>query len=272
MKFCKKSLPEMGMAFLLSTLKNLLARPTVQSTLRAQARRILTGSREKPHRDIADVEICSYQIMQLWEQRGITPTTICIDGLPGSGKSSLGRSLAKKTGLEWKTLNWKDLEYPYFFQEGRIYENIRLLRTQDVDNFDLIIYIDCPIDTAIRRVMQRDRDGILLDFFDFPKLKEIGDLAFDTIAGEEIGIGESDVKIKFRPNYGYRDMEKLKSRLAAMGRDVEGLSKEELLFGYCYGKPQRGIAPYVKPGAYNREILEGLSAALKRTKVSRRLL
>lgn len=108
MKFCKKSLPEMGMAFLLSTLKNLLARPTVQSTLRAQARRILTGSREKPHRDIADVEICSYQIMQLWEQRGITPTTICIDGLPGSGKSSLGRSLAKKTGLEWKTLNWKD--------------------------------------------------------------------------------------------------------------------------------------------------------------------
>lgn len=260
----------MGIAFLFSTLKNLLSRPTVQSTLRAQARWIFTGSREKPHRDIPGVEICSYRIMELWERRGICPSSICIDGLPGSGKSSLGRSLAKKTGLQWKTLNWKDLEYPYPFEEGRIYENIRLIRTQDVENFDLIIYIDCPVEIATHRVMERDRDGIFLDVMDLPKLKEIGDAAFKMIAGEEIRIGQTPVKIKFRPDDGYRDIEKLKSRLEAMGRDVEGFSKEELLFIYCHGKPQRGIAPYVKPGAYNQEILSGLFAALKRTKVSRR--
>jgi hypothetical protein len=270
MKLYRKSLPEMGIAFLFGTLKSLFSRPTVQSTLRAQTRWVLTGSREKPYRDIPEVEICSYRIMELWERGGMRPSTICIDGLPGSGKSSLGRSLAKKAGLEWKTLNWKDLEYPYPFEEGRIYENIRLIRTQDIEHFDLIIYIDCPVDTATCRVMERDRDGIFLDVIDLPKLKEIGDAAFEMIAGEEIRIWQSPARIKFRPADGYRDIENLAHRLEAMGQHVQGFSKEELLFLYCRGKPERGIAPYVKPGAYNRELLSGLSAALRRTKLSRR--
>jgi hypothetical protein len=30
----------------------------------------------------------------------------------------------------------------YSFLPGRIYENIRLFRTQDIDHFDVIIYIE----------------------------------------------------------------------------------------------------------------------------------
>lgn len=271
-KFYGNSLPVAGITFLFSTLRNLLSRPSVQSTLRAQARWIFTGSREKPYRDVPDVEVYSHWIMKLLERRGKSPSTICIDGLPGSGKSSLGRSLAKHAGLRWKTLNWKDLERPYPFDTGWIYENIRLIRTQEIEQFDMIIYIDCPVDTATRRVVERDRDGMMLDVIDFFKLKEIGDAAFEMIGGEEIRLDGSPVRIKFRPENGFMDFERLKNRLEARGTAAEGFSKEELLFVYCYGKPQQGIIPYLKPGAYNKEILSGFTEALKRVIVSRRII
>jgi hypothetical protein len=44
--------------------------------------------------------------------------------------------------------------------------------------------------------------------------------------------------------------------------DTEGFSKEELLFIYCDGKPKSGILPYIKLGAYNRELFSGLYDAL----------
>ena len=181
--------------------------------------------------------------MELLDNKGIAPRSISIDGLPGSGKSSLGRSLAKKTGLEWRTLYWKELREPFPFEEGLIYENIRLMRTQSIESFDMIIYLDCSIDAATSRVMERGRDGILIDLLDFPKLKKIGDVAFEMADGEELRITQTPLRIKLRPKGGYRDIEKLKDRLEARGLDVEGFSKEELLFIYCYGKPREGISP-----------------------------
>ena len=268
-KFYKTSLPEMGVAFLFETAKNLLSRRTVVSTLRAQVRWLATGSREKPYRSISSVEYYSDKIMELLHNKGVAPRSVCIDGLPGSGKSSLGRSLAKKTGLEWRTLYWQELKEPFPFEEGLIYENIRLIRTQSIESFDMLIYLDCSIDAATSRVMERDRDGILIDLLDFPMLKKIGDLTFEMADGEEFRIAQTPLRIKFRPKGGYRDIEKLKERLKAGGRDVEGFSKEELLFIYCYGKPREGIFPYIKKSAYNKEILSGLSEGLKRVIVAR---
>ena len=104
---------------------------------------------------------------------------------------------------------------------------------------------------------------------DFTLLKKIGDTAFEMLDGEEINIEESPIRMKTRPARGYRDLEKLKNRVREKGFAVEGFSKEELLFICCYGRPQGGISPYVKIGAYNSEIFSGISSALTLALVKR---
>jgi hypothetical protein len=261
--FTKKTLPAMAVAFATGTAKNLMAKDTVRSAIRGRVRRLLTGSSEKPYEDVPAVEAYADQIVRMLDEKNISPKTIGIDGPPGSGKSTLGRSLAKRTGLMWRCLDLRDMQEPYFFLPGRIYENIRLFRTQNIDGFDVIIYIDCQVADAQHRVVERDRNGALADYVDFKKLKKIGDTAFEMADGEEIMIPTSPIRIKIRPKGGYRDIDQLRMILQSRGLDVEGLSKEELLFIYCYGKPKSGIIPYVKFGAYSNEILSGAIAALR---------
>ncbi|NVL90187.1 MAG: hypothetical protein HWN69_04210 [Desulfobacterales bacterium] len=270
-KFYKKTLPDMAITFVSTTVKNLLARDTVRSAIRGEVRKIITGNREKFYQEVLTVDDYADKIMKILNDRGISPRCICIDGLPGSGKSTLGRSLAKRTGLKWRTLCWKELNKAYPFNEGRIYENIRLIRTQDIDDFDIIIYIDCAMEEAQNRVIDRDRNAALADVVDFSRMKRIGDTAFEMLDGEEIRIEGSPIRIKLRPEKGYRDLENLKTRLEAKGFDVEGFSKEELLFIYCYEKPQSGLSPYVKLGAYKNEILSGIYTAVSKALVARYL-
>jgi len=261
--FTKKTLPNMAVAFLIATIKNLMAKDTVRSTIRGRVRRLLTGNSERPYQDVPAVKGYADQIVGILDEKNISPEIMGIDGPPGSGKSTLGRSLAKRTGLMWKCLYLRDMGEPYFFMPGRIYENIRLFRTQDIDNFDVIIYIDCQVEDAQHRVVERDRNGALADYVDFKKLKKIGDAAFGMADGEEIMIPMSPIRIKIRPKDGYGDIDNLRMILQSRGLDVEGFSKEELLFMYCYGKPKSGILPYIKFGAYNNEILSGAFAALR---------
>lgn len=270
--FHTKVLPEMVLVFLVHTLRNLLSRHNVRSALRAKARKIVTGSPEKPYRQVPEVEDWADAIMEIFLQNPKNyPNNICIDGLPGSGKSTLGRALSERCALPWQTIFWRQIKGPYPFRSGRIYENIRLIRTQDMDHFDWVIYVDCPIERAKVRVIRRDRDAALVDVVDFALLKQIGDAAFSMLDGEEIRIPGSSVRMKQRPSPGYRDLDELKMRLWSMNVNTERFNKEELLFMYCYGKPKSGIRPYLKLGAYNREIFSGLYDALT-TALGKRLL
>ncbi len=118
-KFYKKSLPDAALAFVGVTVANLLAKPTIRSTIRALVRRIVTGSREKlPYKEIPRIEYYADNIMKILDDKEITPKRICIDGMPGSGKSSLGRGLAKRTSLKWRTLYVKELNEDYPFKDG----------------------------------------------------------------------------------------------------------------------------------------------------------
>ena len=269
--FTKKRLPEMAVAFVTASIMNLLAKDTIRSAIRGRARKLFAGDAERPNQPVSAVEENADQIVRMLDENKISPETIGIDGPPGSGKSTLGRSLAKRTGLKWRCLYWRDMRESYFFLPGRIYENIRLFRTQDIENFDAIIYIDCQVEDAQRRVIERDRNGALADYVDFKMLKKIGDAAFEMADGEEIIIPMSPVRIKLRPKDGYKDSDNLRMILRSRGVDVEGFSKEELLFIYCYGKPKSGILPYVKFGAYNNEILSGAFAALRVASVKKLL-
>lgn len=269
--FYKKILPDMALFFVACSATNILRRQTVRSTAGVNVRKFLTGSRETPAEKIPAVEYFADTIMKTINEKGISPKLIAIDGPPGSGKSSLGKALAERCKLEWSTLYWKEISAAYPFNEGKIYENMRLVRTQNVEHFDIIIYIDCPLEEAKTRVITRNRNAALADIVDFSRLKKIGDAAFEMLDGEEIIIAQSSIRMKLKPQKGYRDLENLKNRLRQKEVDVSGYSKEELLFIYCYGKPQRGVSPYVKLGAYNKEIFSGIYQALVIALVKRSL-
>lgn len=257
-KFARIALVQFGAA----TARRLLSRATVRSTLRGQARKLLTGSREKPYQLVPLVERAAECIVELLDGRIPNPPCIGIDGIAGSGKSTLGRSLARKLGLEWRTLFGREMDQSVKLEKGTIYENIRLFRTQDIDHFDAIIYIDIPVEMAKQRVMDRDRNGALADLLDFEKLKRIGDAAFEAAGGQELRIPDSPARMKIRPAGGFGLGRHLATRLREQGLEPAELCTEELLFLHCYGQAHKGIRPYIKFGAYKRDILVGLLTGL----------
>ena len=246
----------------------MMNRPGVRASLEAAVLGLLGGSGEQFQSVEAARESADGIALNLQEAR-IVPNRLGVDGLPGSGKSTLARVLADKLCIKWISLDHENMDVPRdFAPERTVYEHQRLFRTQDVDVFDVIIYVDEPVGLSKARVLQRARTeargSIIIDVLDFDKLKEIGKLAFDVCEGETVSIPGSSLLVKVRPPGGFRAIENIVSRLRAAGHDAEGMGKEEMLFLLACGRPRSGLKAYFLPGAYNEELLRGLLMGIQR--------
>jgi len=240
----------------------LYSKPGLRATVDSLVMSITKGEAEK--RDYPkELESHADRIISLFNEKGINPKRLALDGVPGSGKSTLSRILADKLSMQWKSLDHMNLDKPIDFSaEGAVYEHHRLLRTQDIDWFDAIIYIDEPVEISKKQVLKRKRGGYLVDIMDYDKLKRVGKKAFDIAEGETFYIPGSYLKVKIRPEGGFRAYENIVSEMEARGVGAEGMSKEELIFLSTEQKARDGFLAYVNASAYNKEIFSGLARAL----------
>jgi len=246
----------------LALAKNVLSKPGINAYLEYHIEKIVSGWTELEQLP-EEVIRTADAIAGLFKARLISPNRIAIDGVPGSGKSSLAVSLADRLDMEVECLDHRNLDKEILFDKNRtIYEHHRLLRTQNIDNFDVIIYIDEPVEISKKKVLQRKRGGYLVDIMDYGKLKVMGEKAFSVAEGETIQIGSSFAKVKIRPEDGYRDVENISKELRQKGVNRTVLNKEEALFLCVEGRAKKGFTAYLNKRAYHRELLSALTTGL----------
>jgi len=219
-------------------------------------------------RQTAEAQRQAAEVVRVLQGRRVVPSRIGVDGLPGSGKSTLSRALADALGFEWRSLDHQNMNAPRDFTLGRaIYEHHRLLRTQEVDVFDAIIYVDERVDVSKARILERARPearrAVNIDVLDFQKLRTIGKLAFEVCDGVSIPIPGSTLVMKIRPPGGFNAVDNIVSRLHTAGHDAAWTCKEEMLFLLAYAKARSGLLAYFLPGAFNEELLTGLLAGVR---------
>jgi hypothetical protein len=246
----------------------ILERPGVRTSLEAAVLRLL-GVRGEPFAPDAAVLESVSRIAGVLQERRVAVTRLAVDGLPGSGKSTLARALAKRLCFARKSLDHQNMNVAQDFAAQRtVYEHHRLLRTQDVDGFEAVLYMDEPVQVCKARVLRRARvearSALITEVLDYDKLSQIGKLAFDVCDGETITISRGAVLMKLRPAGGFRAAENIADRLGAIGHAAAGLSKEQRLFLLAEGRPRSGLMAYFLPGAFNQEVLQGILAGLRR--------
>lgn len=208
-------------------------------------------------------------IREYLENNDIAPLRIGLDGLPGSGKSTLARGLAERMDMEWVCLDHQLSNEPHDFSKAKaIYEHHRLFRSQSLDNFDLLVYLNEPMEKIRRQILQRGRGAVLLELLDFEKMRQVGQKAFELTNGEVYRIPGTRIFLKARPAEGFCDRQRAIEELARLGfHDVNQLPKEALLFLLVDGEARSGIHAYHKGDAYVRELVDvvmGEIAALVR--------
>lgn len=239
-------------------------KPSIQATLHSLKMKKETGAAEILT-EVEEINRAADAIIDLFSSKGISPTRLAIDGVPGSGKSTLALALAKRMGFQCKALDYIDIDKPQDFSEQKmIYEHHRLFRTQEIDHFDAIIYIDEPIEICKEICLNRKRDAVNIDIFNYEKLKKIGEKAFAMASGKIYRIPDSHFKLKIRPRSGYKAYDKICDEVKAKGFAVKRRSLEELLFLSVYGKAKGGLSSYIKLSAYNHEFKKGLKAGIAR--------
>ncbi|MBF0465255.1 MAG: hypothetical protein HQK88_03600 [Nitrospirae bacterium] len=241
----------------------LYSKPGLHASVESLIKEIISGSGENGEYPVS-VENYADEIEFLFKKHNLKPNRLAIDGIVGCGKSTLSLALARKLGMRWQSLDHMNMDKPIDFSaENTIYEHHRLLRTQNIDCFDAIIYIDEPIEISKERILNRKRGGYLVDILDFEKHKRVGKMAFNVADGVEIAISDSFIKIKLRPKDGFKSHENIVAELKKKGIKAENISKEELLFLCTEHEVCKGFLAYVNADAYTKEILTGVASGLR---------
>lgn len=245
-----------------TTAAALTQRDSVQASIDSVKMRLSKGQAEI-HDNQKAVKKNAKAVLSLFKEKKFKPRRLAIDGVPGSGKSSLAYGLAEKLDFQVKTLDYIDMNKPQDFSKmNTIYEHHRLLRTQLTEIFDAIIYIDEPVELSKKKCVHRKRGGINIDVFDYDKLKKIGEKAFEAADGKTHEIPGTHIKIKFRPKKGFNAYKNLRDELKKKGIKTERRSKEELLFLSVYEKAESRLMAYINFGAYNKELKKGIKAGI----------
>ncbi|MBF0202859.1 MAG: hypothetical protein HQK67_00800 [Desulfamplus sp.] len=249
----------------ISFAKGILSKPGIHAYLEYQIEKIVHGCPESgTHPEIPAVARTADEIVSLLKSKGFYPNRIAVDGVPGSGKSTLARALAYRLNMDAICLDHQNMnEKINFDRDIAIYEHHRLLRTQELDSFDVIIYIDEPVYISMEKVVKRKRGGYLVDILDYKKLKQIGEKAFATVTGEYIPVADGFVKLRLKPKKGFKDIEYLQRELFQKGLDGTGLTKEAQLFLCVDGKANKGFSAYLNLREYKEELISGLKSGVK---------
>ncbi|MFC1736371.1 hypothetical protein ACFL1X_09645 [Candidatus Hydrogenedentota bacterium] len=194
----------------------------------------------------------------------IRPGRIGVDGLPGSGKSTLARALAEQMGMGWVCLDHQlstkapiDLSRP-----DMVYEHHRLFRTQVLDQFDFLIYLDEPLETVEKQILDRGRGAAMLEVFDFAKMQAVGRKAFEIADGETWRVPQTNILVKRQPPEGFKEREHLEEEVKGMGFSAtENLPKEALLFLATFGKAKDGALAYLHVERLFGEIVNTVARA-----------
>ena len=208
-------------------------------------------------REVKEIEKIADWIVDYFNEKNIMPDKIGIDGLPGSGKSTLANALSNRLKMEWISLDYQLSNELYRFNKNNtIYEHHRLFRTQNLDAFDVIIFLDLPVDKIKEQIVDRGQGAVNVEIFDYNLMQEIGKTAFEIADGEKIRVSESHLYMKIRPEEGYNIDDNLEKMLnAADFLNTEKLTKEEKLFLVIEGKAKKGLFAYNQGGKYAMELL-----------------
>ena len=91
-------------------------------------------------------------------------------------------------------------------------------------------------------------------------MKHVGEKAFEHADGEVHWIENSNLKVKLRPDDGYKHIENIRREVKRKGYKIEGRSKESLLHLSIYGKAKSGLKAYMRLGALTKDLKKGISA------------
>ncbi|MFC1563097.1 hypothetical protein ACFL4Z_03500 [candidate division KSB1 bacterium] len=211
-------------------------------------------------KEIQEVEKNADWIVNLLKEKEIRPNRIGIDGLPGSGKSTLANALSNRLKMEWISLDYQLSNEPHQFNKNNsIYEHQRLFRTQNLDVFDVIIFIDLPVEKIKEQIIDRGQGAFNVEIFDYNLMQEIGKTAFEITDNEKIRVPKSHLYMKIRPKEGFNINENLDIILKAEGfANTGNLTKEEKLFLLVEGKVKKGHFAYNQGSKYALELLENV--------------
>ncbi|MBT5548876.1 MAG: hypothetical protein HOJ79_00215 [Nitrospina sp.] len=196
-------------------------------------------------------------IFQFLRKNHIHPNRIGIDGLPGSGKSTLAEALSVRMNMQWVSLDYKlPEENSSLSQDLTIYEHHRLFRTQNLDIFDVLFFLDLSTETIKKQIIERGEGALHIELFDYELMQEIGKAIFELAKGEPIRVSGTDLLMKVRPQQGFALEQTLAEKLATKGfESTENLTQEEKLFLLVKGESRKGLSGYHQGGKYAREFL-----------------